>query len=99
MNYFIIDSLGISRIPPCHLQLEIGFFKFSNSYTSDGLANTSRTMSNSIGGSEHPCLASDLSKNASGISPYSRMPALGLGCVFYNFKKVSSYSYFLKSFY
>ena len=99
MNYFIIVFLGISRILPCHLQLEIVFFIFFNSYDSDDIANSSRTRLNSIGGSEHPCLASDLSKSASGVSPYSRMPTLGLGCVFYNFKEVSSYSYFPKSFY
>ena len=64
------------------------------------VANTSQTLLNNSGQSEHPCLVHDFRGNAFNFSPLRIIFAVGLSCmVFYYVAVHSLYACFLEGFY
>ena len=84
-NNFLVVSLGFSR---CSIMSSAHSDSFSSSFpfwipfvsfsSLIAVAKTSKTMLNSSGKSEHPCLLPDLSGNAFSFSPLRMMLAVGL---------------------
>ena len=79
---FLVESLGLSYKGSCHLQtvrvllllFQSGFLLFISALIA--VAITSKTMLNSSGESEHPCLVPDFRGNAFNFSPLRIMFAV-----------------------